>query len=242
VALRRAAPHFAVLAAAFAAMAALPAYRRLLDASLEYRPPLASLFAAVEGIAWQVTHPLLTLRVDFDPDVPIPGAPDLHWWIAAAASGGAVVLGFSELRRRPWLGVGILWFFLHLLPAQSAIARYDLVNDRLLYLALAGPALIAGVVLAGIRPRVAGTVAAALLAAGLGVATAVRNLDYSSEIALWQATVRASPGKARAWNNLGYAWQQAGDVERARKAYVRALAADPGYARAQVNLDALPRP
>ena len=75
----------------------------------------------------------------------------------------------------------------------------------------------------------------------LGAGTLVRNLDYASEIALWDATVRASPGKARAWNNRGYAWQQAGDVLRARADYERALAVDPAYDKARANLNALAR-
>ena len=241
-ALRRTAPHIGVLAAAIVAMAALPAYRWLLQASLAHRSPAESLFAQVEGIAYLVTRPLLTLRVNFDPDVAVPPTPDLHWWIAAAGIGIALGVGFASLRRRPWLGFAILWFFLQLAPTNSGIARYDLVNDRELYLALAGPALIVGVALGSLRRRLAPTIAALALAlvAALGVCTCLRNLDYVSEIALWEATVRASPGKARAWNNLGYAWQQAGDTDRARAAYARALLQDPGYARARINLDALP--
>jgi tetratricopeptide (TPR) repeat protein len=240
-ALSRSAPHFGVLAAAVLAMAASPVYRRLLAISLEQRSPLANLFAQVEAVAYHVTHPLLTLRVNFDPDVAVSAGADLRWWIAAASICAAIAFGATQLRRRPWLGFGVLWFFLHLLPTNGPLARYDLVNDRQLYLAIIGPALIAGVALARLRPPRAGTVAAAALAVLLGVATFVRNLDYASEIALWDATVRASPGKARAWNNLGYAWQHAGDAERARAAYERALAADPAYDKARANLNALAR-
>ena len=236
---RRAVPHFGVLAVAVVAMAASPVYRRLLAASLDQRAPLASLFAQVEGVAYYVTHPLLSLRVNFDPDVAVPAAADLHWWIAAAAIAGTIGVGFMQLGRRPWLGFGLLWFLLQLVPTNGLIARYDLVNDRELYLALVGPALIAGVVLARLRPPIAGTLAAAALVVLLGVATLVRNLDYASEIALWEATVRASPAKARPWNNLGYAWQQAGDRDRARAAYERALQVDPGYDKARANLNAL---
>ena len=46
----------------------------------------------------------------------------------------------------------------------------------------------------------------------------------------------ASPDKARPWNNLGYAYAQAGDIEAARHAYRRALAIDPGHLRARYNL------
>ncbi len=239
-ALRRAAGHFALLAAAIVAMAALPAYRALLEASLAHRSPGASLYAQVEGIAYLVTHPLVTLRVNVDPDIVVPAAPDLHWCLAAVAIAGTIAYGLLQLRRRPWLGFGILWFFLNLAPTNSLVARYDLASDRALYLALIGPALIIGVSLGSWRQWRDATSGAVALVLLLGVATFVRNLDYASEVALWEATVRASPAKPRAWNNLGYARQQAGDLAAARTAYEQALALDPDYARARINLDALP--
>jgi Flp pilus assembly protein TadD len=62
---------------------------------------------------------------------------------------------------------------------------------------------------------------------------------YRSEVALWEDTTRRSPGKARAWNNLGYAYQQAGRFRDAEAAYLRALRVDPGYALARRNLRGL---
>ncbi|MEP7180648.1 MAG: tetratricopeptide repeat protein [Betaproteobacteria bacterium] len=237
---RRALPLFGVLAAALAAMAASPVYRRLLATSLDVRDPVANLFAQVEGISYLVTHPLLTLRVNFDPDLAAPATADAQWWLAATLIAVAIGSGFAQLRRRPWLGLAPLWFLLHLVPTNGPIARYDLANDRQLYLALVGPALVAGIVVARMRPAVVGGIAAAALVAALGIATFARNADYASEIALWEATARASPAKARPWNNVGWAHQQAGDLVRARAAYERALELDPFYFRARGNLDALP--
>ena len=64
----------------------------------------------------------------------------------------------------------------------------------------------------------------------LGMLTVSRNTAYRSEVALWEDTVRKSPWKARGWNNLGYAYQQAGRFRDAEAAYLRALRVDPGYA------------
>jgi tetratricopeptide (TPR) repeat protein len=186
-----------------------------------------------------VTHPLLTLRVNFDPDVAIPASADTGWWLAALAIAAAIALGFATLRRAPWLGCGLLWFFLHLAPTNGLVARYDLVNDRQLYLALAGPALIVGMALARFASPVVRIVLAGALCVALGTATLVRNTDYASEVALWQATVRASPHKSRPWNNLGWALQQEGDRAGARAAYARSLELDPANFRARANLDAL---
>lgn len=230
--------HWLVLGTGLALAVASPTYRRLLATSLSVRGPLENLFAQVQGAAYLLTHPLVTLRINFDPDVAASAQPDAAWLASAALLAALVVAGLLAWRRQRWLAVGILWFFLQLLPTNGLVARFDLVNDRQLYLALAGPALIVAVVLARL-PRRPALVAAALLVLVLGLATAVRNTDYRSEVALWEATARASPAKARVWNNLGYARQLAGDVDLARQAYRRALELDPGYARAQVNLDRL---
>ncbi|MDH3319168.1 MAG: tetratricopeptide repeat protein, partial [Betaproteobacteria bacterium] len=85
------------------------------------------------------------------------------------------------------------------------------------------------------------TALAAALALVLALGTVLRNRDYRSEVALWTETVRQSPGKARAFNNLGFALQQAGRTEEARAAYERALALDPQHVPARVNLRELDR-
>ena len=238
-ALRRAGAHLAVLAVALAAIALSPTYARLLRESLATRVPLENLRAQVDGVAYLVTHPLLTLRVNFDPDVAAAWPPDAGWGLAAIGLALAIALGFATLRRLPWLGFGVLWFFVHLAPTNGPIARYDLANDRQLYLALAGPALIAGFALARLASARARAVAAGALCVALVTATLVRNTDYQSERDLWEATVRASPHKSRPWNNLGWALQQAGDRDGARAAYARALELDPANFRARANLDAL---
>jgi Flp pilus assembly protein TadD len=79
----------------------------------------------------------------------------------------------------------------------------------------------------------------AALALVLAVTTYFRVTDYASEVRLWEATVRASPANARAWNNLGHPHEVAGDRARAREAYAHALMLDPRHPKAATNLDAL---
>ena len=64
----------------------------------------------------------------------------------------------------------------------------------------------------------------------------MRNLDYHSEIALREDTVRKSPDKARAYNNFGYAYQLDVRTRNAVWAYRCALRLDPGYRKAAGNL------
>jgi tetratricopeptide (TPR) repeat protein len=134
---------------------------------------------------------------------------------------------------------------LHLLPTNSLWPRNDIANDRQLYLAMIGPALLLARVLIGLPERAAildrvALLGAAVLVLGLGLATVLRNNDYRDEITLWQATALHSPHKARVWNNLGYAYQLAGRPEEARNAYIYAQVLDPNDFRARVNHLLLP--
>ncbi len=242
--LRHALRHSAPVWMAFGALAllvvAIPANRNLLASSLAIRGPFDNLVAQVDAVAYLVTHPLLTLRLNFDPDLAPRVALDAGGMARLAVILAVVLAGCLQLRRRAWVGFGILWFALALLPTHGPLARLDLVNDRQLYLALIGPGLIAGVALMSVSWRRTATIVASGVALLLGTATFVRVTDYASETRLWQATVRASPANPRAWNNLGYALERDGRRLQAREAYKRALALDPAHRKARGNLDALP--
>jgi Flp pilus assembly protein TadD len=67
-------------------------------------------------------------------------------------------------------------------------------------------------------------------------ASIARQLDYRSEIVLWESSVALAPWNARGHNNLGYAYQLAGRSEEARREYQAALLFDPTHAKARLNL------
>jgi len=230
-ALRRQALHWLVLAIGIALMAGLPRYRELLETSLALRGLREQLALQAAAITRHAGVLVLAVPPNIDPAVPF--VPALIGWAILAA----IAVGLALLRRQPWHAFALLWFFLHLAPTNSLLARADAVNDRQLYLASIGPLALAGLALA-LLPRWR-AVAMVAVAAVLGAATIARNQDYRSEVALWSDTTRKSPGSARAWNNLGYAYQLEGRREEARAAYGRALALDPEDIKARVNLRGL---
>lgn len=92
---------------------------------------------------------------------------------------------------------------------------------------------------AGLGRKSADYLMPALLLALLSLAggfTVMRNQVYRSEITLWEDTVRKSPAKPRAWNNLGYAYFLAGRETEARAAYRAALLLQPDYPLSRANL------
>lgn len=228
------------LLAGFLAVAALLlflafGYQRLLTEPLARNlgVNLASELNAVFYLLGQLLHPH---ALNIDPDL-----PELHGFspllgLQLALLSAALVLAWWQRRQRSWLAFGLAWFLLLLLPTHSLIPRLDLASERHLYLAGIGIYWIAVVALTGLlAARYRAGLLVLLALAGMSF-TAARNADYQNEISLWQATVTQSPGKARAWNNLGYAYRLSGQFPEARAAYREALRHDSGYRRAQANL------
>lgn len=246
---RRSCPCWAVLAGAIALAAATPGYRTLIAYSVGIRGVAESALTQINGIWYLLTQPLLLLRSNIDPPLTAQSALTAPLAGKAAVLLGLLAVGPLLLWRtgrdprtfgvRPLAGIAVVWFFLHLAPTNSLLPRLDVANDRQLYLALLGPAGLLAAAIWSWLPRRPAIVVAAVVALGLAGATVVRNEDYRSEIGLWTATLRQSPGSGRAWNNLGYAYQQAGRGEEAHDAYTRALALDPGLYRAYWNREAL---
>ncbi len=216
-------------------------YREFLLASLGTRTIGDNLLSQLQALRYLAELALGLRAPNIDPAL----AGATQWTPALAASAAlllALLAATVALRRtRPWWSFGLGWCLIGLLPTNSILPRYDLVNDRQLYLPLIGLSLALALELAARGAFAAGAwrrVAPPLLALALllGAGTQRRNADYASEIALWRATVAAAPDKARPYNNLGYAYQLAGCDAEAAAAYRRALEREPDYQRARDNL------
>ena len=53
----------------------------------------------------------------------------------------------------------------------------------------------------------------------------------------WQKAVELDPNYAAAWNNLAIAYEHEGQLDKARKAYEKALAIEPNNAQIRQNYD-----
>ena len=229
----------AVLLLAVIAALLTPGYHSFFGWSLQTRGPGAQLLGQIDAHAYLLTHPLPGIALNIDPDVRVPPAFETRHALWLLLAGGATAIAWRQRRSRPWLLFALAWYALHLAPSNSLMPRFDLANDRHLYLALPGPLLVFTLGLQTLRSRPLGLGLLLLVMLAAGLQTMRRNLDYRSELALWQATVAASPGKARPWTNLGYARQLQGDLDGAAAAYRCALARDPAHRQAAWNLAAI---
>jgi tetratricopeptide (TPR) repeat protein len=238
------AAHLGVLASALAAFFAIPGHRVLIDYSFALRGLYENLLSQIHGQATLLTHYVLPGRLNFDPD--LPTLTRWSWGLALEAGivGSALAAGLWNLKRRPLVSFAILWVFLHSMVVYATVPRTDILNERHLYLGGFGLFLLAGAGAEWIADqwptlRLPVSAAACALLIVLGLFTAERNAVYQSEIRLWEDTAAKSPGKARVFNNLGYAYFLAGRNEEARKAWLETLRIDPAHELARNNLTLL---
>jgi hypothetical protein len=235
LALRRTALPWAMGAVAIAALLMHRRYGPLLELSAliaQGRLDSPSLLLALEYFG---TRLALLAPLSIDPGVQPETLGAMHRASAAVALAGALGLAWRVRATRPWWILASGWVALVLVPMYLVPLRHDGVSERHFYPALwaAGFAVSCELV-ARVRPRVfvAWACAAAL---AMAAATVLRNGDYASEVALWEATSQVPAAAPRAFNNLGVAYLGEGRWDDARAAFDRALALDPGYGRARAN-------
>lgn len=165
----------------------------------------------------------------------------------AVAAGAAVVALVSlaaafQWRRRPWIGVGWLWYLGMLVPVIGLLqVGSQAFADRYLYLPLAGVLItVAWTGAQWARRNAAARVAVCVLAAIAVLACAGltrRQLaHWESDVGLYTRALAVTERNARAHNGLGLARMAEGRDAEARAEFEAALAIDPQLAEARVNL------
>jgi protein O-mannosyl-transferase len=229
--LRRQGVHWALLLAGGAFVLLNQRYFDLVAYGFGERGVADNLLTQVGGLSYLALRLISLHGYNIDPALPTltEWTPTLVFQFMLLFS--LFVLGAANLRARPWIAFGVLWFFLQLAPTNSIVPRLDVANDRQLYLACWGLFLALCIQLRHI-PVLVFTAMITVFAS----ASIVRQLDYRSEIALWESSVALAPWNARGHNNLGYAYQLAGRSEEARREYQAALLFDRAHAKARLNL------
>ncbi len=153
------------------------------------------------------------------------------------------------LRFRPACGFLGAFFFLILAPTSSFLPLYgEVAAERRMYLALI-PIIVLLVIgyqkgfavaatnckLTANQSRWIPIVLVTALVTTLGAATARRNEDYRSALAIWSDTAAKRPGNWRAFTEVGTALAAEGRLTEAISNYQHAVQLKPDYAMAYAN-------
>ena len=219
---------------------ALPRYRELAVYSTGLRSPLASLAMNLAALPESLSLWFRPWALSLVHPAPDPTAPRVALGLALLLL--LVMLAIPGRRHWPLAALAAAWILIALAPTHGLIARRDLVTERQLYLAWVGPSLLAGGFWTFLRRSSGAPMAAVVGVAillGAGWACLRRAELWRDEVRLWSDTVRKAPNSALAWNNLGAARRDAGDIPAAATAFRRAIALDPSDRTPRFNLLAL---
>jgi Flp pilus assembly protein TadD len=136
------------------------------------------------------------------------------------------------------------WYFVTLSVSSSIVPLPDAMAEHRVYLASLGVMTALACAADFLRTRVAKTaiftysvpVAVVFWVSALSGATLLRNEVWRSTTRLWADAVAKSPGKFRAWGNLGVTYMEAGKVGEAAACFMRAIELRPDYGDAYRNL------
>lgn len=150
-----------------------------------------------------------------------------------------LTLGILAARRRYTLAaMGILWFYLTLLP-YALVPQSELFVEYKTYLASVGVVLILAELMtrwAARSGRVPCAATCAIVAAALLGTTLYRNRVYQSDITLWADAAAKYPQRVRPRVNLGTALLEQGRVDPAIEQFNAALQIDPSAYTAATGL------
>ena len=235
--------HWLVAAGVVAIILVWPPYQRLIATSLDIRSMGENLLTQANALGYLLGQLVRFDHLNADPRLPILTVATPRALLRCLFAASGIIAALVMLRRRPAVAFGLLWFFVWLAPTNSLLARYEVANDRQLYLSVvaAGWLLACGArsVLRrchGDAVRIATAIIALLSVATLSAASAMRNRVYATEVSFWSDVVDKTPGNARAANNLGYALALVSRPREAAAQFERAIQIDPNYVKARINL------
>jgi len=180
----------------------------------------------------------------YDWSVLQPGEPTQLGWVLA---GGLLMIAwlaatFVLRKRRPHMALFLGFFLLVLVPVSHIAPIVVAAAERFLYLAIAGPLMVLGLLAAHAsqtpQRRSAAVGVFAVLMVCFSALTWVRNEDWRSDRAILEAAVRDWPTSYNHWYGLARLEEREGFPERALPIYER-LGREEDAARIQ---SALPLP
>jgi len=174
------------------------------------------------------------VRISSDYDfnsIPLAGIRDWDAWIGLGLVGASIALAMVLAKRRPAVSLGILFFFVTLLPVSNWIMPIALLMaERFLYTPIFGFALLAGITWTRIQDRGARRLIAVGFVAASTLLCISHNYVWQDTLTFHENAVRVSPNNARARLGYGFALVRVGRAQEAKEQFEAGLRILPNSA------------
>jgi len=191
---------------------------------------------------------LAPVRIASDYDfnsIAVAGIRDWDAWLGLALVAALMVLAFGLAKVRPAASMGILFFFVVLLPVSNWIMPIALLMaERFLYTPIFGFAMLAGMVWAGIQNREVRRIVAGGFVAVAALLCISHNYVWQDTLTFHQNAVSIVPNNARSRLGYGFALLRMDKAQEAREQFEAGLRILPnnapslaGLASATMRLD-----
>jgi len=198
---------------------------------------LTVLFGYLSSLLWPSA-------LNLDPTWPLYHSL-MNWQVLSALLAIVFLLGGAwRLHQRQWLGANstiifafLVWFIGTFVVSSGLAPLPDLMAEHRSYLPSVGFFIVLACLFEALRCRLGGKFWARRLIPSFVLAIVValsvvnwrRNDVWSSDVRLWEDTVAKSPGKARAWGNLGVAYFNENKFNEALICCDKAITLEPRY-------------
>ena len=167
---------------------------------------------------------------DFN-SIPVAGVRDWDAWLGLALVAGLILVAARFARVRPAVSLGILFFFVVLLPVSNWIMPIALLMaERFLYTPVFGFALLSGLIWSGIQHQGARRIVAVGLVSVAVLLCISHNYVWQDTLTFHQNAVRIVPNNARARLGYGFALLRTGRAQEAREQFEAGLRILPNNA------------
>lgn len=141
-----------------------------------------------------------------------------------------IYLAWHFRKKDPLITFGVLWFFIGLSIVSNIFAPISgFMYEHWLYLPLIGIFLIVFKLISKIKHNDKYhylTLVAVILTLFFSLLTVARNLVWRDPITFYNDIIKYNSASLRVWNNLGMAYSEVGDSDKAIQAYKMAMALD----------------
>jgi protein O-mannosyl-transferase len=187
-------------------------------------------------ISYYLVKTIFPINLNFEPDIRLVSG-FLNWeWIACLIIAVGMAIAIYN-QKSILLKFAFAWALITILPTSSIIPLKQIATEHRIYLPGIGISMGLGIIF--LRAASINRLMQLIFVVFLvfyGLLTMKRSLEYRSEINLWEDTVKKSPYKSLAHNNLGTAYLYKNQLKEARKSFEVSSALAPSSTDPYINL------